>query len=78
MLARFPLNDGARHTGEHAHATGAQNGILVRDGNKKSSPSQGDQETRPCPELGPEPVVAMGLVTVLTVLLPYFSPVSFL
>ena len=78
MPACLPLNDGARYTGKYAHAASAQNGILVRNGDKKPSPSQGNQETRPCPELGPEAIVSMGLITILTVLLPYFSPVSFL
>lgn len=74
--AGFPLNDGARHTGKYAHATGAQNGILVRDGNKKSSPSQENQQTHPCAKLRPEPVVSMDLITILAILLAFVPPVS--
>ena len=78
VLARLPLNDGARHPREHAHAAGAQDCVPIQDRNKKPSPGQGDQETCPCPELGPEPVVPMGLIPILTVFLPCCSPVSFL
>lgn len=77
-LARFPLNDGARHTIEYAHATGTQDGILVYDGNKKSSSSQGDQETSPCPEFSPEPFVSMGLITILASFLPCCPPIPLL
>ena len=66
VLARLPLNDGARHPGKHAHAASAQDCVPIQDSNKKPSPGQGDQETCPCPELGPEPVMPMGLITICT------------